>query len=169
MSCDDENKSGCRSIGRRKLLVLSGVAAAATACRADIGSGYGPDQSDGSTDDAPPVDSCAPGSVMLGPVTNFAMGTWTRLASPRVIVAQDAAGLYAYSTVCTHAACIVDAPTATGSATCACHGSIFGPNGELMVGPAAMPLPHYLVTVCGGVAFVDVTMSVAPTTRTPAV
>ena len=156
----------CESIDRRRLLVLSGVAAAVAACRADIDSGYGPDQSDGSSDDTLPSDSaCAPGSVMLGAVTAFPMGTWTRLNSPHVIVAHDAGGLYAYSTVCPHAACIVNAPTATGSATCACHGSVFGPNGEVVNGPAATPLPHSLITVCGGIVFVDVTMMVDAATR----
>jgi len=53
-------------------------------------------------------------------------------------------GIGAVSLVCTHLGCIVQESDAGFS--CPCHGSRFGPNGELRQGPAPRPLPWFAVS-----------------------
>jgi len=111
--------------------------------------------------------TCTPGVTRLGTVTTFALNTWHLLTSLRVIVAHDAGGLYAYSAVCTHSGCVVDPPSSTGVAYCACHGSRFNGNGAVLTGPAGTPLVHYQVTICAGIAYVNRARTVTAATRTP--
>jgi Rieske Fe-S protein len=107
-----------------------------------------------------------------------------------VILARDAAGLYAMSGICTHQCCLValcdnasctmlgtnpgecnatelGTPAATGDAIiCPCHGSTFAINGAVNTGPATKPLPHYALTLVGEDAYVDTGHEVDPATRT---
>ena len=58
--------------------------------------------------------------------------------------ARSAEGVVAYSGICTHQGCPVNAWSKDRNAfVCSCHGSVFNPrNGaEVMVGPAPLPLP----------------------------
>lgn len=124
---------------------------------------------DGGLDDAgatpdSAVDPCARG-VDLGPASQFAANTWTRLQPRGLIVARDTAGLYAYSARCPHQGCIVEAPAATGEVTCACHGSRFDGRGRVLSGPARDGLEHYAVQVCDGRVRVDAEVVVPPETR----
>lgn len=114
----------------------------------------------------PPQCTNGPGS-MVGTVSQFAMGTWTELQSPTIIIGHDANGLYAYSSVCTHQGCICDPPDSSGSSTCQCHGSVFDGNGAVVQGPARRALPHYALGCCNGNVYVNTSMTVAATVRTP--
>ncbi len=121
--------------------------------------------------DTGPVDtgpSCTPDPTSLGPVSNFAPGTWTLMRTQRVIVAHDAGGLFAYSAVCTHSGCVVDPPAADGSCVCRCHNSYFDNAGNVTGGPARRALAHYDVVVCNGNVTMNSSRSVAASTRTPA-
>lgn len=138
---------------------------AGTDARRDAGTDAARDAGTDVAHDSGPT--CTPGVTRLGAVTGFAMGTWHLLTTLRVIVGHDAGGLYAYSAVCTHAGCVVDAPSSTGIAYCPCHGSRFNGNGAVVTGPAGTPLPHYQVTVCAGIAYVNRARTVAASTRTP--
>jgi Rieske Fe-S protein len=129
---------------------------------ADTGSGR-----DAAPDAAPDAPTCSPGPTRLGNVSMFARGTWTVVAAARVIVGHDGGGLYAYSNVCTHAGCTVGAPSSTGVATCPCHLSRFDGNGAVVHGPATQPLPHYELTICASVAYVNRSRVVSASTRTP--
>lgn len=123
----------------------------------------------GARDAAPAdVDVCAEGRD-VGPVSMFAPGTWTRVDSVRVIVARDARGFFAFSAICTHSGCVVDAPNpTTGTSRCACHGSEFDGEGRVTRAPAREDLDHYAVAVCAGRVRVDSGRVVPRTNRTPA-
>jgi Rieske Fe-S protein len=99
----------------------------------------------------------------------FARGTWTLLTGPRLIVGRDAAGLFAFTALCTHSACTVEPPAATtGAIRCACHGSEYDGNGVVTRGPARENLDHFLVRVCDDRVRVDTAVVVATNARTPA-
>jgi Rieske Fe-S protein len=65
------------------------------------------------------------------------------LTGQHVALYRDAAGeLHAISSVCTHRGCDVHWNDANKVWDCPCHGSRFSPTGEVVHGPAAMPLPR---------------------------
>jgi cytochrome b6-f complex iron-sulfur subunit len=69
-----------------------------------------------------------------------------------VAIVRDAQGVFAVSTICTHLGCIVK-PAADGF-HCPCHGSRFGPAGDVVRGPAPKALPWLALTHAGGTTFV---------------
>jgi Rieske Fe-S protein len=108
-----------------------------------------------------------------GPVTDFPAMTWRLLPAPNnVIVGRDAMGLFAFTAVCTHEACIIrfnpTGPTSTtGTTRCPCHMSTFNGNGEVQPGSrATRNLPHFQVTVASGRVTVNPTMTVDAAIRT---
>lgn len=63
-------------------------------------------------------------------------------AGERLAAFMDAEGeLHLMSAKCTHMGCTVAWSTADHVFECPCHGSKFGPSGEVVNGPAARPLP----------------------------
>lgn len=83
-----------------------------------------------------------------------------------VAVFRDDEGVYAVSLICTHLGCITKA-TAAGF-ECPCHGSRFGPDGQVTKGPAPQALPWRKVTGGGGTYVIDEGSSVAPGTKVKA-
>ena len=77
----------------------------------------------------------------------------------------DAKGVYAVSSICTHAGCSVRA--AGGAFECPCHDSAFDLGGAVTAGPAKLPLKHLEVreTRPGGPLLVDLGKTVAPDAR----
>ncbi|MFD7504916.1 Rieske (2Fe-2S) protein [Streptomyces sp. NPDC059850] len=69
----------------------------------------------------------------------------------RVVVSRTAEGRYAaFSAVCTHRGCVVDA-VEDGKISCPCHGSVFDARtGKVLEGPAVAPLPSVPVRTEGG-------------------
>lgn len=61
----------------------------------------------------------------------------------RVALYRDHKGeLHALSSVCTHLACDVDWNDQDKVWDCPCHGSRFAPAGDVIKGPAVIPLPR---------------------------
>jgi nitrite reductase/ring-hydroxylating ferredoxin subunit len=116
---------------------------------------------------APPQDQCAPGIYDTGQApSSFASGTATYFIDQSAFVCRDGGGLYALSSICTHAGCNV---AFGGSAFhCPCHGATFDFNGGERSGPTNGPLDHYAVCITGGgtVGF-DTNTVVAAATRYP--
>ena len=101
--------------------------------------------------------------VPLGKPAQFAPGTVTMLPQQKVCVIAGADGIGAVSLVCTHLGCVV-AKTEHGF-DCPCHGSKFGPAGELVQGPAPRALPWVAVSQApDGTLLVDVGKQVRPQT-----
>ena len=92
----------------------------------------------------------ATGSHPAGNVRDLPVSAVTPLSGVALVIARDAAGVYAMSTLCTHAQCDMngtDGSISNAELVCSCHGSRFDPNGVPTRGPAGRPLPHYAVTI----------------------
>ena len=140
---------------RRRLLRLAGGTAAAVAVAA-AGCGQ-------------PTATELTGPVAAGNVSDLSVGTW-RAVGDSALVGRDAQGLFAMSTVCTHARCpagLVSFQVSDGL-YCGCHGSRFDGQGVVTHGPASRPLAHYRVDLgADGGLTVRGDAAVAATDRTP--
>jgi len=140
----------------------------------DASTDAGGDASSDDTSDGTSANETCTNGIDVGPVEMFALGTWTKVTAVAAIVGHDDNGLFAYSAICTHFGVQLPAPTETPNgmrSVCPVsmggHGSTFDGNGQVLVGPATMPLPHFALAVCDGRVVVDVTRRVAASTRTP--
>jgi Rieske Fe-S protein len=71
------------------------------------------------------------------------------LADQEIVITQPTAGEFrAFSAVCTHQGCMVDAVSG-GTINCPCHGSKFELDGTVSKGPATQPLSERAVKVSG--------------------
>jgi len=101
--------------------------------------------------------------VSLGKAARFAPGTVTMLPQQKVCVVAGAEGIGAISLVCTHLGCVVNRNEQ--GFDCPCHGSRFGPAGELVQGPAPRALPWLAVSQApDGTLLVDAAKQVRPQT-----
>jgi Rieske Fe-S protein len=116
-------------LGRRRFLVLAGAGAAG--CW------------------SAPVPPANVGDVPAGNVAGLPVGSLRPVAGQPVCIGRDARGVYAMTLTCTHAGCDMgEAGTVSPQGLdCACHGSRFDANGNVVSGPATAPLDHFAVSV----------------------
>jgi Rieske Fe-S protein len=141
------------TLDRRSVLVGGcGVCAAALAgCAA-----YGPGQA--APAPAPSAQSEGSGSggaatagAKLAATRDVPVGGGIILTDAALVITQPKAGTFkAFSAICTHQGCTVNA-VEDGTINCPCHGSQFAiTDGSVVNGPARKPLPAKKITVSGG-------------------
>ncbi len=74
---------------------------------------------------------------------------------PAVLVRLPDGSYKALSAKCTHLGCTVSFESRKDDFLCECHGSEFDLNGKVLRGPAARPLPVYLVSIRGDKIYVS--------------
>ncbi len=117
-------------IGRRDFLGLAGAAAAAVAIvSALIGT---------VRLISPRLFPEASSRFRVGHPDQFPAGTVRNMPERKVRIVAGPDGISAMSMVCTHLGCIVS--EMDGGFSCPCHGSKFGPQGEVLKGPAPSAL-----------------------------
>ena len=84
-----------------------------------------------------------------GTASDLAVGDLAAVDGEGIAVGCDAGGIYALSTLCTHALCDMASHGSVNGAGlfCSCHGGRFDPNGAVVQGPARQDLPHFAVTI----------------------
>jgi Rieske Fe-S protein len=147
--------------GRRRFLKLVGTGAVGLAT---IGlGGCGPQ---GGSNGASEIT----GPVAAGNVSELSPGGAKVLSDHPVVVLLDAGGVYAMTTICTHAGCDMrdNGNVDSSGLGCNCHGSSFDANGAVTRGPARQALKHYAVEIdSAGEMTVRGDQIVAASTRTP--
>lgn len=86
------------------------------------------------------VEAKPPTSLDIGPASDYPLGSRNLLPEVPAVLVHTENGFRAYSLICTHLGCTVKAEDR--DFVCACHGSRFGENGEVLHGPAMQPLPE---------------------------
>jgi thiosulfate dehydrogenase [quinone] large subunit len=78
-------------------------------------------------------------------------------------VVRDANGIFALTSICTHAGCAVNVQGQGFS--CSCHGATFDEQGNVTSGPASSPLEHYPCALVNGHVCVDTSRTVTADVR----
>lgn len=117
---------------------------------------------------APRTASAKCKGIDAGPV--FKAGTFKLIATDegRFIAARDEKGFYAMAAMCPHMGGSIAFVDDRGTTKCPSHGSTFGPNGEVLLGPATRPLLHFAVEICEGRVRIDYTTIVDAAARVTA-
>lgn len=84
----------------------------------------------------------------VGNPADFPFGSPTFLPDEKIFVFRDKEkGFAVANAVCTHLGCTVQHYNSDGRFHCPCHGSVFGPDGEVLGGPAPKPLEWLEITL----------------------
>jgi Rieske Fe-S protein len=157
-------ESSVPSSRRRTLLAGAGAACAATLAgcaryNSNNGINAAPSAASssapaGSGTGAAPASSAGP--AVLTTTSQVPVGGGEILTGQKIVVTQPQAGTFkAFSAVCTHQGCIVDA-VANGTIDCPCHGSQYSiTTGDVVSGPAPRPLPAKVIKVSGSSVFLE--------------
>ncbi len=151
--------SDARASGRRA--VLAGACAACAAALAGCAR-YGTSNGlagspalGGAYPAAPPAagtgaPATASGPVVLAKTTDIPVGGGTVLTARKIVITQPQAGTFhAFTAICTHQGCLVNAVSG-GTINCPCHGSRYSiVNGSVVRGPAPLPLAAVAILVQG--------------------
>ena len=133
------------------LKVLGASAALAIGCGSDTGQ------------------SEASGTFAAGNVSALPVGTIRAIDGQPLVIARDAGGVYAMSTICTHQQCDMNGGSgriSNSELVCTCHDSHFDTNGTPTSGPAGSPLKHFQVTInAAGEITIDASTTVASGVR----
>ena len=87
------------------------------------------------------------GDVSAGNASDLAVGEIKAVSGSPCFVARDSSGVYAMTTTCTHEGCDMSGGVQGQRVVCGCHGSMFDANGNVLAGPAQLPLQHFAVTI----------------------
>lgn len=102
----------------------------------------------------------AGGKVLAGTLDTLAVGKGVvvSVGSKPAIVVNTAAGVKAFSAICTHLGCIVSWDEAAANIVCPCHDGRFNAaSGAVMSGPPPAPLPVLTATVEGNDIYIVTT------------
>jgi len=149
-----------RSSSRRAVLAGACAACAATlAGCARYGTSQGlagppglPAYGAPSTSAAPASTASAAGSAptVLATTAEIPVGGGKVLTAQKIVITQPQVGTFhAFTAICTHQGCIVNAVSG-GTINCPCHGSEYNiNNGSVVRGPAPLPLAAVAIKVAG--------------------
>ena len=89
-----------------------------------------------------------PTTIAAGSESGVPQGSLRAVPGFPVAIGRDQSGIYALSLICTHAGCDMSQAGSVSPSLidCACHGSLFDGQGNVLRGPAASPLEHFVVT-----------------------
>jgi Rieske Fe-S protein len=89
-------------------------------------------------------------STVLATTTEIPVGGGKVLTAQKIVITQPQAGsFHAFTAICTHQGCIVNAVSG-GTINCPCHGSRYNiTNGSVVNGPAPLPLAAVSIKVEG--------------------
>jgi len=110
------------------------------------------------------------GDIPAGNVANVPVGSLQGVPGQAVILGRDSSGLYAMTAICTHAGCDMENNGSINAqgVFCSCHGSMFDAEGNVVQGPAQLPLQHFAVSVdTTGAITIHASQDVSETQRTP--
>jgi Rieske Fe-S protein len=86
-----------------------------------------------------------PQQFEVGPSSNYLMDTRTVIKEVPAILIRSSKGFQALSLTCQHLGCTVESKS--DGFVCPCHGSQYGPGGEILKGPADKNLKELRVEI----------------------
>jgi len=94
--------------------------------------------------------------VLVGPESDIPVGESKAVRFGRypALVVHTPNGLRAFSAICTHFACLVKWDSAAAHFACPCHDGFFDTEGQVISGPAPLPLNALKVEVIDGQVYV---------------
>lgn len=102
-----------------------------------------------------------PPRFRAGKPAEYAVNSVTFFGDEKVYLVRTAQGFFAESAVCTHQHCTTHWNPQAQLIECPCHGSRYRRDGEVVHGPAPLPLPHFaLLLQPDGTLLVDKTRTV---------
>ncbi|MBI1788970.1 MAG: ubiquinol-cytochrome c reductase iron-sulfur subunit [Acidobacteria bacterium] len=101
-----------------------------------------------------------PTAFRIGRPEDFPVNSVSADYDRKVYIVRTEVGFFALSAVCTHLGCITRWLEDEQTIACPCHGSKFGRDGSLALGPAPRPLRRIAIRLEEGELIVDTTVEV---------